>query len=125
VRLTGCSFFEMLTYAVWEFLLSNRASEKTEVIQKIRKQIAEKNFMEDSPSTKGLLVKGIKQMHDYVELVRGEKLIAHCMWKSDSMKAFTEFWKALLSKLSVRNIVIADSSKSLDVSLFQLLADFL
>lgn len=47
------------------------------------------------------------------------------MWKNDSMMAFTEFWKALLAKLSVRNIVTADTTKSLDVGLFQLLADFL
>lgn len=47
------------------------------------------------------------------------------MWKNDSMMAFTEFWKALLAKLSVKNIVIADTSKDLDVGLFQLLADFL
>ena len=64
-------------------------------------------------------------MHDYVELVKGEKLIAHCMWKTDSMMAFTEFWKALLSKLTVRNTVAADTTKNLDVGLFQLLADFL
>ncbi len=81
--------------------------------------------MEDCPSTKGLLLKGIKQMYDFVELARNEKLIAHCMWKTDSMLAFTEFWKALLAKLSVRNVVIADTTKDLDVALFQLLADFL
>lgn len=115
----------MLTYAIWEFLLSNRANDKTEIIKKIRKQIAQKDFMEDSPSTKGLLLKGIKQMYDYVELARNEKLIAHCMWKTDSMPAFTEFWKALLAKLSVRNVVVADNARDLDVALFQLLADFL
>jgi hypothetical protein len=81
--------------------------------------------MEDCPSTKGLLLKGIKQMHDYVELTKGEKLIAQCMWKTDSMLAFTEFWKSLLAKLSVRNIVISDTPRDLDTSLFQLLADFL
>lgn len=41
------------------------------------------------------------------------------------MLAFTEFWKSLLAKLSVRNIVIADTPKDLDTGLFQLLADFL
>lgn len=81
--------------------------------------------MEDCPSTKGLLLKGIKQMYDEVEVAKGEKLIAHCMWRTDAMMAFTEFWKALLAKLSVRNIVTADTAKSLDVGLFQLLADFL
>jgi hypothetical protein len=29
VKLSGCSFFEMLTYAVWEFLLTNRNSDKS------------------------------------------------------------------------------------------------
>lgn len=81
--------------------------------------------MEDAPSTKGLLLKGIKQMHDYVELVKGDKLVAHCMWKTDSMMAFSEFWKALLAKLSVRNVILADTTKNLDMPLFQLLADFL
>jgi hypothetical protein len=81
--------------------------------------------MEDCPSTKGLLVKGIKMMNDHVELSKEQKPVAHCMWKNDSMMAFTEFWKALLAKLSVKNIVIADTSKDLDVGLFQLLADFL
>jgi hypothetical protein len=71
VRLSGCSFFEMVTYSVWEFLLSNRANEKNEIVKKIRKQIAEKDFMQDCPSTKGFLLKGIKQMHDYVELAKG------------------------------------------------------
>lgn len=81
--------------------------------------------MEDAPSTKGLLLKGIKQMHDYVELVRGDKLVAHCMWKTDSMLAFSEFWRGLLAKLSVRNIVLAENSKNIDLPIFQLLADFL
>lgn len=65
--------------------------------------------MEDSPSTKGLLLKGLKMMFDYVQLRKSPKPIAHCMWKNDSMLAFTQFWKSLLSKLSVRNIVTAQN----------------
>lgn len=45
--------------------------------------------MEDSPSTKGLLLKGLKMMYDFVELQKVPKPIAHCMWKNDSMLAFT------------------------------------
>jgi len=45
--------------------------------------------MEDSPSTKGLLLKGLKMMYDFVELQKVSKPIAHCMWKNDSMLAFT------------------------------------
>ncbi len=41
------------------------------------------------------------------------------------MLAFTEFWKSLLAKLSVRNTVISDNHRDLDIGLFQLLADFL
>ncbi len=126
LRLSGCGFFDMLTYAIWQFLLGNRNSEKNNVIKKIRKLIVDRTFMEDSPSTKGLLVKGIKQMHDSVELMNdSSKLIAHCLWKSDSMLAFGEFWRALLAKLSIKNIINADDTINLDISVFQLLSDFL
>ena len=41
------------------------------------------------------------------------------------MLAFSEFWKALLSRLSMRNIIGVDETRNLDGGVFQLLADFL
>ena len=56
----------MLTYSVFEFLLAKKSPEKDFIIKKLRKKITEKDFMEDSPSKKGLLLKGLKMMFDYV-----------------------------------------------------------
>jgi len=69
--------------------------------------------METSPSTKGLIVKGIKQMHDFVELSKEDNPIAHCLWRTDSMLAFTEFWKSLLARESVKNIINAEETANL------------
>ncbi len=41
------------------------------------------------------------------------------------MLAFGEFWKSLLAKLSIRNIINAEETRQLDIGVFQLLADFL
>lgn len=45
--------------------------------------------MEDCPSTKGLLLKGLKTMSTNSQSVDNEKPVAHGLWKNDCMAAFT------------------------------------
>ena len=45
--------------------------------------------MESSPSTKGLLLKGMKIMYDISTTTSNDKPIAHSLWKTDSMLAFS------------------------------------
>ena len=79
----------MLSYSIYEYLLTNRSAEKDEVLKKIKKIICDKKFMIESPTTKGLLLKGIKMMYDNSEIVNNQIPVAHCLWRNDCMMAFT------------------------------------
>jgi hypothetical protein len=77
----------MITFVVFEFIFSSPSILKAALLEKLKAQVCNSEFMFGSNFIKGLLLKGLRSVAENGD--KSRKPIAQILLKNDSMNAFS------------------------------------
>ena len=93
VFLDKFTFYEMFTMLIFEYLFKDKMPSKQSIISELKSLVCEDSFLEGNFYTKGLILKGFKDLEEYSNSKSINHPIGQVLLTSDSIIAFSELWK--------------------------------
>lgn len=111
IYLENSTFYEMFTFAIFEFLFRSPPAVGTPRIAKLKDLVCSNSFLNFASFTKGLILKGLKAMGEQART--SSFPVAEALMGSEKLPAFCECWKEMLFYFKSKQQELADLNSSM------------